>query len=387
MLTGLRVSDYKSFSSSLELSIKPLTVMIGKNSSGKTSAARLPLLLYRAVSRSKADLEPMPISARGLDFASDVSEFVYGGQAHGSFSLGASIQSSPGNKHSLDFEVQLVQSLHNQTRSVLSKYSSSATETSISASYNSLGMEYSDKSVTAVYGVLPHFTEPADRTAIFQLQQAFSDEYDSLVHLSAVRQPILSVYELRNGDDAQASDGREAPYLLARDSELLRQVSSWYQAHLGISLAVEANAISFTLYSSDRAGRVKLSRAGQGYQQVLPVVTALCRIIRGDAHIKTLVLEEPELHLHPAVHPAIADLITHSENLILRIRRNIALGYLDASLANILWFDTGAEGARVQSIDVQRDGTVTSWPSGVFQEDLMEVRAIVEAGKAYGNAN
>jgi predicted ATPase len=110
-----------------------------------------------------------------------------------------------------------------------------------------------------------------------------------------------------------------------------------------------------------------------------------------------LVVEEPELHLHPAVHGALADLMvdavvdaeqtqviaeTHSENLLLRLRRHVANGKLNPNDVGLLWFEHTGAGTRIRPIDVASDGSVSDWPKGVFSEDLGEVRAIAQANRA-----
>jgi len=142
---------------------------------------------------------------------------------------------------------------------------------------------------------------------------------------------------------------------------------------------------------------VNLRDAGVGLSQVLPVVVQH-ELDRAAGRTGGLdIVEQPELHLHPGVHGDVADLYieaalrgsarflieTHSENFLLRIRRRIAEGrnaegtHLRPEDVAIYWVNDDPQARpRVQRIGLDEHGGVDHWPTGVFTEDLDEVRAI-----------
>lgn len=65
-LTGLSFQNYKAFPGTESIEIRPLTILIGRNSSGKSAIARLPLLL--AASFSKHAQAPLALEVEGVDF-------------------------------------------------------------------------------------------------------------------------------------------------------------------------------------------------------------------------------------------------------------------------------------------------------------------------------
>lgn len=137
---------------------------------------------------------------------------------------------------------------------------------------------------------------------------------------------------------------------------------------------------------------------GLGISQVLPVLVTLVSGYR-----KLVAIEQPELHLHPAMQANLADVFigstimedrtkrmentliveTHSEHLILRILRRIRqttegnrpkhLPAIYPSDVAILYVQPEPEGARVIQIPVNKNGEFEEpWPGGFFPERLEE---------------
>ncbi len=132
-------------------------------------------------------------------------------------------------------------------------------------------------------------------------------------------------------------------------------------------------------------------------QQLLPVVVQQLLHACRDLPAFLDLVEEPELHLHPAAHAPLADLFlrtaasgkgqilveTHSENLLLRLRRRIAEG-ADPGLVAVYWIEDKADGSSaVRPIQILSDGEVDYWPEGVFSEGYQEVRALRRAARTH----
>ncbi len=90
-LSALICSRYRAFKERHRIELSPITIIIGKNGSGKSIVSRLPLLLAAAISES-AD-GPLDISAGGIEHASTFHDLV---NARGRlpFTLGAEISNS-----------------------------------------------------------------------------------------------------------------------------------------------------------------------------------------------------------------------------------------------------------------------------------------------------
>ena len=211
---------------------------------------------------------------------------------------------------------------------------------------------------------------------------------ETLVHIPSSRPRINGLYDTRlpNGWTAD-----EVPYLLQARQRLLRDVDQWFQRnldHAGVDIDQAAFAFRLMETRGDLAVNFTQSGRGRGLQSTLAVATLLLAIANGVKTSPLTIVEEPEAHLHPSVHGAMADLViasalksqviveTHSENFLLRLRRRIAEKQLSHRDVILYFVD---EAHHVREIALDEFGTTTDWPIGVFESDVEEARAIVEA--------
>lgn len=123
---------------------------------------------------------------------------------------------------------------------------------------------------------------------------------------------------------------------------------------------------------------------GVGYSQVLPLLTQAAISRRN-----LLCVEQPELHLHPAMQARLGEVFieatnsgsnvnflveTHSENLMLRILRKIREG-LSPETVKVLYIDQNTAGAStVHELLISTSGEfISRWPHGFFDERLEEI--------------
>ncbi|MCP3997238.1 MAG: DUF3696 domain-containing protein, partial [bacterium] len=175
------------------------------------------------------------------------------------------------------------------------------------------------------------------------------------------------------------------------------RVSAWYRENLdGWSVELDESFKGFECQLRRASSSVRFADSGEGMSQEL----LYDHRVR-DNGSRFDIVEHPELHLHPAAHAGLADLYidsaaactglrilveTHSENFILRLRRRIAEGKIDAGKVALYWVEElpRGQGSAIRMIEVLPDGTVSDWPAGVFSETYDEVRAIRRAVRATG---
>lgn len=209
------------------------------------------------------------------------------------------------------------------------------------------------------------------------------------------------------------STGSDAAALLAwdrlnGDGRMAAVASVWMKRITGIRLTVSdfgggaARADGFSLLVERDDGRpMNVALAGTGIQQVLPVVVQLVSAMTGNSQAGLVVVEEPETHMHPASHAEIAELLiaasesgasppilveTHSETLLLRLRRRIAEGTLGPGDPNqrigIYFVDDFEHPPVIRELRLDDEGFIDDWPQRVFDEDAAERRALSRALEA-----
>ena len=127
---------------------------------------------------------------------------------------------------------------------------------------------------------------------------------------------------------------------------------------------------------------------------MLPIVVMALSARRAGPGVD--VIEHPEAELHPAAHADVAELLlenlsgpsrtliveTHSEMILLRVRRWVAEGRLPAGDMLVYWVHTDPErGSMLQKIGVRETGEMETWPDGVFIENYDEVLSIRRAAR------
>jgi predicted ATPase len=146
--------------------------------------------------------------------------------------------------------------------------------------------------------------------------------------------------------------------------------------------------IMFTVQGTKQ--RINLADMGFGVSQVLPILMSIATAAPGS----TILIEQPELHLHPSAQVALADVLikaaltkrlslvleTHSEHILLRIRRRIADLSLERDQVAIYAVDGGV--AREIELDVRGEIVGEVFPDGFFEEDWAETVAIAKAAMA-----
>lgn len=117
---------------------------------------------------------------------------------------------------------------------------------------------------------------------------------------------------------------------------------------------------------------VLLTDVGFGVSQVLPVITLLLHVPEGS----TVILEQPEIHLHPLAQANLADVIiyaarqrrvqviveSHSEHLLLRLQRRMAEEALRREDVRLYFADAPEGVSRLTELDLDLLGNIRNWP-------------------------
>ena len=127
--------------------------------------------------------------------------------------------------------------------------------------------------------------------------------------------------------------------------------------------------------------KTNLYDMGFGTSQVLPIIIEGFFISENSV----LLIEQPEIHLHPKAQATLGDLFieiaaenkilvieTHSEHLIQRIQRRIAEGTITNDDVAFYYIEMSEEGSKIQNLIINEDGYIENIPDGFFDEDYKE---------------
>jgi predicted ATPase len=181
-----------------------------------------------------------------------------------------------------------------------------------------------------------------------------------------------------------------------------QEMIAWWLKELGLihSFQVTEVAPGTGLYRAmvkrdAESPETLITDVGFGVSQVLPALVLLYYAPEGS----TVILEQPEIHLHPAVQSALADVIittvksrniqvileSHSEHLLQRLLRRIAEGanspYPIISPQDVkLFFCQTKQGvSRLDELKVNLFGSIENWPEDFFGDQFGEITAREEA--------
>ncbi len=176
---------------------------------------------------------------------------------------------------------------------------------------------------------------------------------------------------------------------------ILREALNSWARYLGVANEVniqEAGQSGVSWQIVHRPGQkgLPLTAVGVGVSQVLPI------LIMGllSPNDTLLLVEQPELHLHPRVQARLGDFFvglskcgkqclieTHSENLISQLRYHIVETDGQENSDCLIYFvDQDEQGAtRFETIEISPQGNILNWPDGFSDETMLQEDRITAA--------
>lgn len=411
-LRRLELGGYKCFDGDTSVEIAPLTILMGANNSGKTALARSIHLFASSLALPNGDgQKPLLLNSEGIRHGRTFQDLVTRRSAHGQLSLSV-VLGNGGDEVQLSVKVQNVvrPSKPSESEQQLNYWSLRNQNDEVEAIRESLNEEAPYR--IAVSGVIQDQQQVNWRGLLPRKPNTFPDwaneEIDSIREwASGVRYlkcpRSFPASRLARNDYLPAfhdATGATAPRLFAADDDLRDSVREWYRRVFGVSIEMKTQADYFDLTTGSQyyGTNVAMHQSGDGLTQVLPVAVAAFTAKRRGPGVD--IIEHPEAELHPAVQADVAELLinnlpgstrpiiieTHSEMILLRIRRLVAEGKLPNDQVIVYWIHAQpGYGSKLQQISITDEGAMSGWPEGLFCEDYEEILAIRRAARNRAN--
>ncbi len=185
--------------------------------------------------------------------------------------------------------------------------------------------------------------------------------------------------QISEWEDRKSPEFKELKSIL-KDLNLLRTVKTKKLRGGRFELRVQVKS---------RGVWASLADVGFGISQFLPIIVADLQL----PSRSTLLVAQPEIHLHPSVQASLADyfirqvkvgekqyiLETHSEYLLNRVRLGIVNGEIKAEDVAIYYFENSSKGSVSHKIEFRKDGQIHNAPQGFFDTYMMDVMEIALA--------
>jgi predicted ATPase len=398
LVNAITVAGFKSIAERQRIEIRPLTILAGANSSGKSSMMQ-PALLMKQTLESPYDPGPLRIDGPNVKLTEFDQLFWNTGIERGrSIKVGFE---APNEAHvTSDFErtkagVEIAKQeiSHSGTRYTV-RSPMTARDTRVVR--QELGNPRAELSVVRDRCFLSVIDSRSSPPSAASVAYGFHEFLLNLIHLPGLR-PRSGERLFPKAGIIQAFPGTFDDYFATvlnhwkrtKSEELLR-VGRDLET-IGLTWKVDVEEISDTALTI-RVGRlphaetrgandmVNMADVGFGVSQALPVVVAVWAAKPGD----TVYIEQPELHLHPSAQVRMASVLaeaakrgvrviaeTHSSLLLLGIQTLVANGDLKPDLVKLHWFQRDKRGATtVTSADLDSRGAFGDWPEDFDQVEL-----------------
>ena len=193
-------------------------------------------------------------------------------------------------------------------------------------------------------------------------------------------------------DEIDSKGENVAMYLDSLGPWQIEQFNEWTKVHFGFSVKTQSAGghVAIVVSEEGRGLEENLADIGFGFSQILPVIVqiwmSMRSVVKRAKGTSCLVIEQPELHLHPAMQAKLADVFaavpksknnvqliieTHSNHLINRFGQLINEGLLSSDDVQILILDkdSGQRSTITQS-GYDDMGYLENWPAGFFEPEF-----------------
>jgi hypothetical protein len=434
----IRWKNYRRFADTDWLTIKPLTVLLGANNGGKTSVLSPLLLLAQTTSSRDSDVPLVPFGPL-IDLGT-YKDFIHLHETERDLFFGFRFhthESKPTLKPVGTYPpggLELTFSAGSKPEEILLKKVSVTdiynrpyfSRSSSGSKYSLDGVisfdEMSDEEKKAIDSARPENFLFSPNSVLFELDRAVVDKESKparftknfshylravgfthtfsrsvigqLSYIGPLRAKLRRFYRVAAElPDTVGAQGEHAAVLFRRRAKELKPVvDSWVRRfEFGSELRYKQLTDElFQLQFKSGTEETNVADAGFGASQVLPLIVQAAAA----PHDSLTIAEQPEIHLNPRLQCVLADLFaematsghrvlveTHSEHLIVRLRRLIAERQIKNTDVALYFVEKHEGVSTIRAIPIEANGAIVpdQWPAGFFEEGLREALGLATA--------
>lgn len=450
-ISELTVENFKAFSEKRQhMPIKPLTLVYGPNSSGKSSLLQVIALAHEAVINGTGtiDTHKTRLAGEAIDLGG-FQQYVHRREVTRNVNLGFRLDLTENEEIFIEFIIGAWPDTKRKhasnliytkglavrhTGKVILSFQFDQSGIGTLQKYDRSHRFFSKGSTYAFHVEVPHgklfpdfdpgtssrkkiWLSDSCRRLIERIKTVFSRNLRSMLYLGPLRYFPDRDFSMppNNQDPNWLSGGAWTWDQICKDEQLRNTINRWLSAEDRLrtpySIAVhrfgelsetENHGLQFNSVPMDRLRLIDMRTnttvshkdVGIGVSQILPVLATVLSL-RG----ALIAIEQPELHLHPAIQAELADVFldsalqrnntviieTHSEVLILRILRRIRestesegedspWSRVRPDQVCVVYVQPTDTGSRVLEIPLTNDGEFgENWPDGFFPEQSKEL--------------
>lgn len=436
MLKGLHICNFKSLRDTGKLDIKPITFLVGPNSSGKTSVLQAILALRQTI-RNK-EIKSALILQDYIDLGS-FKDIVWEHNLKNNITIKLSDSTDnvevefafQKNNESIflkrfrnfgvffdglkdsNFDYEVVRNkkgnyflnVSNSQNIIGKKYKVdllkfyqvkniilSEDESVDYAKKISEGEKIEIKNKAVLNKVLAYAGKKIDDLVLLNFFQGQEQQlrliFDNIFHIGPLRREPQRVYTASGAFPLEV--GKSGEWVVDEflsNPETKERVNKWFKDFCIASdfkvqeLKKGSKRYEIIIKEFHTGIWINIADVGFGASQVLPI------IVEGFiAKNSTLLIEQPEIHLHPKAQATMGDLLidianngknnliveTHSDLIISRICSRIIQGKFDNSKVAIYYFNPTKDGTEIIDVSINKIGQYQNFPEGFFEERYKE---------------
>lgn len=426
-VSRVNFTAYKAFKSPQTLDVKPLTILFGYNNSGKSAAVRLMPMLAASFSENKRQT----LIKSYLDYTSPCLR----GAAFKNLSHAAGNKMSFGveweDGESINFEITQTGDEEESISAITMRerkaegWESFEYQISIDSGEKELIYQVKDRETEKV--LLDNFAIRGDGNGNPIIHKSINSKLKdfsrSVFWLNSIRTQPPREFAVNSSVPAgiryDGSGTAETIWKMsqAKKSAALEDINEWLVETCGRAIDINLLSQSTSNYQticrletvavndvpSNTSIRIPILDSGEGISQALPVVTLCAQAASGELGVNPIImLEQPELHLHPRAVVILANFLvkcikknrrasfiieTHSESLLLAMQTALASGDLALEDLCTYWVSKGAadEGSFLSKVEFDDDGYILqNFPEEVFQEIYEQAKILMDVRGSKG---